>query len=126
MTDQPSVGELSRQVREVLLRFQSLAERLDQSYMSKEVFDLWQRLIDGKVKGVREQCSDTLAVAKGKADVDDVQALKTEKANQSELNALNERVKSLEDNQKWVVRLVLGLILVAVVSAVLVTSGGAR
>lgn len=124
MTDQPSVGELSRQVREVLLRFQSLAERLDHSYMSKEVFDLWQRLIDGKVLQVGEKCSETLSIADKKADQDDLLSLKAEKANASELNALNERVKSLEDNQKWVVRLVLGLILVAVVSAVLVTSGG--
>lgn len=125
MTDQgPSVGELSRQVREVLLRFQSLAERLDQSYMSKEVFDLWQRLIDGRVKSVGEKCNETLGVAQKKADQEDLVALKQDKANVSELNALNERVKSLEDNQKWVVRLVLGLILVAVVSAVLVTSGG--
>lgn len=126
MGDDPiGIGELSRQVRDVLLRFQTLAERLDQSYMSKEVFDLWQRLVNGEMSQLQTKLTEAIETAKKKADADDYAALRLEKANLHDVTSIDNRVKSLEDNQKWVVRLVLGLILVAIVSAVLVTSGGA-
>lgn len=124
MSDEPiSVGELSRQVRDVLLRFQTLAERLDQSYMSKEVFDLWQRLINGEIAQLQIKLTEAIETAKRKADADDLTTLKLEKANTAEVSGIDNRVKSLEDNQKWVVRLVLSLIIVAVITGVLITSG---
>lgn len=120
MNDQISVGELARQVRDVLLRFQTLAERLDNTYVSKEVLGLWEKLTESRIKAIEGSLvtkAEISAVTDLKADLE-------KKADQSEISSIDARVKSLEDNQKWVVRLVLGLILVAVISAVLVTSGG--
>jgi predicted nuclease of restriction endonuclease-like RecB superfamily len=107
VTGDISIAELARQVREVLGRFQSLADRLDTSYVTKEVFDLYQRGVD---KTVGELEKDAANLERDKAEV-------------LAFNDLARRVANIEDNQKWMVRLILGLIVVAIVGTVLITGG---
>lgn len=107
MTGDISIAELARQVREVLGRFQSLADRLDTSYVTKELFDLYQRSVDKTTTDLENDC----------------QNLERDKAEVLAFNDLARRVANIEDNQKWIVRLFLGLIVVAVISTVLVAGG---
>lgn len=95
-----SVGELSRQVRDVLLRFQGLADRLDTAYVSKEFYNLSQQLVDKSLK-----------------------ALEDGKASKSSVEELQKRIDDLEDDKKWLVRLVLSFIIIAILGAVFVASG---
>lgn len=102
------VAELARQVRDVLARFQSLADRLDNAYTTKEMFNLYKTLVDQAIATLQEKVTEL--------DRDKVE--KTTEA------SLDQRVKNLEDNQKWITRLLVSLIIVAVVGTVIVTGGG--
>lgn len=102
------VAELARQVRDVLARFQALADRLDNAYTTKEMFSLYKILVDQSLKSLQDK----------------VVELDRDKAEKMTTGTLDQRVANLEDNQKWVVRLLVSLIIVAVVSLVVVTGGG--
>lgn len=94
------IGELSRQVRDVLLRFEGLATRLDTSYVQKELYNLRQEVIDKSFL-----------------------ALEKDKAENSTVEELRKRIESLEDDKKWLVRLVIGFIILAILGAIFVASG---
>lgn len=102
-----SIAELARQVREVLSRFQGLADRLDTSYVTKELFDLHSRSLDQTLSNVTETHKN----------------LDKDKAEKTAFDDLVRRVNNIEDNQKWLVRLLMGLIIAAVVGTVIVTGG---
>lgn len=132
MTEGISVGELARQVHDALGRLQLLAERLDNTYVTKEVHRLYQQVTDQNLANVRRTAEnsaskrdlDSLRIEVGqKASVGEMVDLKAEKADKTVVEALTQRVASLEDNQKWLVRAVILMVIVAVVSTVLVTTG---
>lgn len=102
-----SVAELSRQVRDVVARLQSLVDRLDNVYVTKEMFNLFKILIDQEVKNLKEK----------------VENLDKEKSEKNTEAALAQRVADLEDNQKWITRLIVSLVVIAVVGLVIVTGG---
>lgn len=107
MTGEISTGELARQVQEVLARFQGLAGRLDTSYVTKEVFDLYRRSIEQSLKSIQDSCA----------------AVERDKAEKLAQDDAIRRIANLEDSLKWIVRLVLALIVVAVVGLVITTGG---
>ncbi len=107
MTGDISIAELARQVQEVLRRFQGLADRLDTSYVSKEVFDLYKRSIDQSLTNASTNCSN----------------LERDKAEKLAFDDAIRRIANIEDNMKWIVRLLLALIVVAVVGTVISTGG---
>jgi hypothetical protein len=111
-----SVGELSRQVRDVLLRFQGLAERLDNTYVSKEFFALYQSLVDKSLKALED------AVAKA-AVAEALKTIETDKVDKTSFDELKKRVDAFEDDKKWLIRLVATFIILGVLGAVFVASG---
>ena len=111
-----STGELSRQVRDVLIRFQGLADRLDSSYVSKELYQLRQEVLDRIIRGIEDSLSKTCSA-------ETVKAIEAEKASVAALDDLRKRVDTLEDDKKWLTRLVAAFIILGVLGAVFVASG---
>lgn len=107
MAEDISVGELSRQVAQVLTRFERLATRLDESYVSRQLYELY--------------------VASANANITDLKADKVEKSEliivTASVTAIELRVKSLENNLQWIVRLVVAFVVTAILGAVFVASG---
>jgi hypothetical protein len=100
-------SELARQVRDVLSRFQMLADRLDTAYTTKEMFSLYKILVDQSLKSLQDKVAEL--------DRD-----KSEKINEA---GLDKRIAKLEENQTWITRLIVSLIVVAIVGTVIVTGG---
>lgn len=100
-------SELSRQVRDVLARFQLLADRLDTAYTTKEMFSLYKILVDQSLKSLQDKVAE----------------LDRDKAEAVNHTALDKRVAKLEDNQTWITRLIVSLIVIAIVGTVIVTGG---
>lgn len=117
--DGVGIGELSRQVQQVLLRFESLATRLETQFVNKESYSIYQLLVDQAIKTLQDTTKQ-LATAETanslKADVDG-------KASTGALKGLEQRVSELEDDRKWLVRLLIGFIVLGVLSAIYVAAG---
>lgn len=115
MTDTENVGtgELSRQIRDVLARFQDLATRLETQFMRTDTFVFYQRLIDKATKDLEDS-------VRGKASTDSLLTLSNsldKKADAERVRRLEDRVDDLEDDKKWLTRLVFGFIILGVLGA---------
>lgn len=80
-----SIGELARQLNDVLERLENLAIRLDTQFVTKEVFKLQNDL------------------------------------NREIFKRLEKTGDQYEDDKKWVIRLVLGVIVLALLGGIIVT-----
>jgi hypothetical protein len=117
--DGVGVGELSRQVQQVLLRFESLATRLETQFVNKESYSIYQLLVDQEIKTLQD-------TTKQLATAETANSLKSEvegKASNGALKGLEQRVSELEDDRKWLVRLLIGFIVLGVLSAIYVAAG---
>lgn len=119
MADDITVGELSRQVANTLSRFEQLLTRLDDSYVSKNLYDLYTRGVDSALSALDKEVNEAATrrelqekVAKG-----DLQPLK------DKVDALDARVEKLEENITWIVRIVLTFVVVGILGAVFITAG---
>ena len=101
----PGIGELSRQVRDVLSRFEGLAARLEQQFVRADNFAYYRQLVDQALATLQSTVKDLN---------DAIKKLPTD----NEFAALENRVSELEDDKKWLTRLVLGFIILGVVGAV--------
>lgn len=119
MTDDISVGELSRQVAQTLQRFEQLLTRLDDSYVSKNLYDLYSRGVDKALAELERAVAEAARKESltDKADRSDLQPLK------DKADALELRVKKLEENISWIVKIVLTFVVLAILGAVFVTAG---
>ena len=128
MTQQPthdegvSVGELSRMVRDVLVRFEGLAARLDNSFVRNDTFKLQIALVEAALK----QLQDAIPLLADKQVTQDkIKDLSDDisgKASKGELEAAVKRIAELEDDKKWLTRIILSFIVVGVLGAVFVVS----
>lgn len=84
-----SIQELARRLDEVVGTLEGLVSRLDATYLRRDLFDAKSQTAEL----ARDRQSDAMA-------------------------ALTDRVAQLEDDKKWLVRLVLGFIVLAVLGAV--------
>lgn len=84
-----TLGELARRLDEIVSRFETLATRLDTTYVRQELFSSYQKLAEAEHARLND-------------------------ANE----ALKAKVAELEDGRKWISRLVLGFIIIAVLGAV--------
>ena len=106
----PSLGELSRQVRDVFARFEGLARRLeDGQFVRTDLYVVY-----------RESVTQALALLQER-----MKFFEANKIDKSDLDVLEKRIAQLEDDKKWLVRLVLGFIVLGVLGAVFAISGGA-
>lgn len=117
--ESPGVGELSRQVRDVLVRFEGLATRLETQFVRSDNFNLYKQLVDQSIK----QLQDVVVQLARAEKVEDLEESMKYKADTAAVNTLSKRVDDLEDGKKWITRLVLGFIILGVLGAVLVFQG---
>lgn len=89
----PTPGELSRTVRDVLGRFEALANKLDVQFVNKDIFKLYS---DGVARELEH-------LIKGQEQRD---------------AQLEQRIQKLENNITWVVRIVIGAVVLAVLAAI--------
>lgn len=101
--DNPGLGELSRQVRDVLVRFEALAARLESQFVRSDLYGLYQKNVEQDLKDLSAICT------KATTDLDSKLT--------REMSHLSERVRSLEDNQKWLVRLIVSFVVLGVLAA---------
>ncbi len=68
--------------------------------------------------------SESSAVLESKLDraIDDIKGLSNNFASKTSVDNIEKRVKSIEDNNKWVVRVVLGIVISAILGLVVVTT----
>jgi hypothetical protein len=125
------VGELSRQVRDVLQRLEGLAVRLETQFVRGDNFSLYKQLVDQAIlqlQGLVKDIETTLRVTPDAADVTALSVRIDSKASKSELEAIQKRVAELEDDKKWITRLVIAFVVIGIISAVFVVqkvgSGG--
>lgn len=112
------IGELSRQVRDVLARFEGLATRLDSSYVRRDNFDLYSQLVNQALAGLQDgvkKLASAEAVNNLAADIEG-------KASKGQVDSLETRIKDLEDDKRWLVRLVATFIILGVLGAVFAVS----
>lgn len=105
-----SVGELARQVRDVLTRLEVLASRLETQFVRTDIFNLHREGVNAALAGMQE---------KTKTHDDS-------KVDKVSFTALETRVSQLEDERKWLIRLVFGFIILGVLGAVFAATGGAK
>jgi uncharacterized membrane protein YheB (UPF0754 family) len=121
-----SIGELSRQVQGVLVRFESLVTRLDGQYVRNENLELYKQLVNQTL----QQLQTTVAQLASAEKVKDLEADIEAKASKGTVAALESAVKELQDDKKWLTRLILGFIILAVLGAIFAAAqiggGGVR
>ena len=103
-----SVGELARQVRDVLTRLEGLAIRLETQFVRTDIFALYKENVNTALMGAQEK----------------IKTHDDSKVDRSAFSALETRVSQLEDERKWLIRLVIGFIILGVLGAVFAASGG--
>ena len=108
------VGELSRQVRDVLVRMEGLAGRLESQFIRTDNFVLYKQLVDTAISQLQQAVAKlppAEVVTQLSKDMEDTVSKGTHAA-------LVKRVEDLEDDKKWLIRLVLGFIVLGVLGAV--------
>lgn len=108
------IGELSRQVRDVLVRFEGLAARLENQFVRADNFAYYRQLVDAAIAALQETVKRLATSEQVKNLASDVDQMATK----DYVERLEKRVGDLEDDKKWLVRLVLGFIVLGVLGAV--------
>lgn len=116
--DGPGVGELSRMVRDVLVRFEGLASKLETQFVRNDNFQLYKQLVDQAISGLQDSAKNFARLDR----ITDLEKDLVEKAGSPEFKALKDRVTDLEDDKKWLTRLLIGFIILAVLAAVFAVS----
>lgn len=100
-----SVGELSRRLAEVLVRLDGIARRLEEGqFVRTDLYLEYRRGINRDLEHINSR----------------LQGVETGKLGGS----AEERIKKLEDSNTWLVRLVLGFVILGVLGAVFTVAGG--
>jgi hypothetical protein len=107
--DEMSLGELSRRLADVFLRLEGMAQRLEGgAYVRTDLYAVNQLSNERQMKALETQ----------------IAALEKDKAERDALGPIEARVVQLEDDRKWLIRLVLAFVVMAVLGTIFVASGG--
>ena len=105
----PGLAELSRQVQGVLARFESLANKLEANFINKEIFRLYSDGVARELEHVLKAI-DEKVVAEKERDAQLDKRL-------SEIDSqLGRRVSDIEGNITWIVRVIIGAIILALIA----------
>ena len=100
-----SIGELSRRFSEVLVRLDGIARRLEEGqFVRTDLYIEYRRGVQREFEATNNR----------------LQSLETNKIDKS----AEDRIKKLEDTNTWLIRLVIGFVVLAVLGAVFAASGG--
>lgn len=119
MSEDITTGELSRQLAAVLQRFEALANRLNETYVTRQVWDLASQNTKSSLEQLDrdiEKLASKESVEK-KADVTEIKNLK------NQIDALEIRVKKQEENVTWLVRTILAFVILAILGTGLAAAG---
>src|SRR4051812_7966278 len=100
----PTLAELARRMQEMYVRFEAIAVKMETSYVTKELYELNNKYTEQLVLATKDYSVNLRRESK-----DDIAILKT-------------RVDELEDDKKWLVRLVFGAILLTVLGTILIST----
>lgn len=106
--DPIGVGELSRQLRDVLIRFEGLTKRMEEQFVRRDSLGMVQDNINLTISQLREK----------------VVTLEKESVDQKDYDTLEKRVEQQEDNTRWLVRLIIGFVILAILGAIFAVNGG--
>lgn len=103
-----STGELSRRVSDVLVRFQGIVSQLETQFVRRELFEIYRETM--------HQTHKSLA--------DKIAGLDADKAEKTTIDALESRLGQLEDDKKWLIRVVGAFIILGVLALLFAASNG--
>lgn len=113
----PGLGELSRQVREVLARYEAIANKLEANFVNKEIFKLYTDGVTRELEHLSDAAKSQIAAL---AEADKAQKVAEKERN----DRLEQRISKLEGNFTWVVRIVVAAVIVAVLAGVGISKAG--
>lgn len=120
MTDDISPGELARRMNDVLRQFQSLVDQVETRYIRKDYIDLYKQTIDGQVSAMQ----NTIDLKADKTELAGVGANLLLKVDKNEFDALKADVAELKDTNKWLTRIIISFVVLAVLGAIFTVGGG--
>lgn len=89
VSSQQTLGEVARRLDDVFRQFENLANSIPTIFVTKELFEAYQKLVEANDKALRFQ-----------------------------IDSQNERILELEDDKKWLYRLIIGAVILAVVGII--------
>lgn len=99
-----TVAELARTVANALSRMEALAARLEGGqFVTSEVFRLYRETAELRFQTIQSELNNVVS--------------------RGEYNALKDEVESLKDDKKWLTRLILGFIVLALLGLIFVAGG---
>lgn len=132
-----SIGELSRQVRDVLMRFERLATSLETQFVRSDNFQLYKELVNQAIVQMQEvlrSCARVEALQgidtelKKKATLEQLAALEariSSKADKVIVDTIVSEISEIQDDKKWITRLVIGFIVLGILAVIFSVNGGA-
>lgn len=112
-------GELARRMNDVLLQFSNLVDQVENRYVRKDLLELYKQGIDSSLQSANQALNNKA----DKAAVEQLSLSLNDKIGRADFDAVRSDVAELKDTNKWLFRLVLGIIITAVVGTVLVVGG---
>ena len=102
--DEISIGELARQLKDVVTRLESIMKRLDSGqFVRTDVFQRYEAHVTGKLADVEKDLNHV--------------------ASKSDVDAMKLRMEKLEDDKTWITRLVVSFIVLTILGVVFTTVG---
>jgi chaperonin cofactor prefoldin len=112
-------GELARRMNDVLTQFSNLVEQVENRYVRKDLLELYKQGIDAALQSANQSLNNKA----DKSAVDQLALGVGEKVNKADFEAVRSDVAELKDTNKWLFRLVIGIIVTAVLGTVIALGG---
>lgn len=113
----PSAGELSRRLREVLTQFESLVRTIEERYVRKDILELYKEGENSRIAGLQS------AIEGIKNSFENSLLNKCDK---NDCVQLDKRVASLEEWNKWLVRIIIAFVVAGVLAAAFASGGSVK